>query len=93
MTKRYFEDSEEMIDWEATGMEEMNELQKKCQESRSVLDIRDSLNSLIDLLEVCGDALLNEDMISYRSNTKVANVLYSHVQKELKHIEKELALQ
>lgn len=84
---------EDPFDWEVTGLDEMSELQEKCRASMSVLDIRDSLNNLIDLLDVCGGALLNEEVTSYDSNTKVANVLFSNVQKQLKHIEQELALQ
>lgn len=87
-------------DWETTGQEEMNKLYEYTKGNTricnandkpniSILDARDKLNTLKDLVDMCVTfALKIEDS---RQNKIVANVLYDFVYQGIVDLEKELA--
>lgn len=84
--------SREVEDWEATGKEEMNELYEQCKRERaSVVSVRDHLNRIHSMVEVCIIALLNPD---YRGQqliqVKVADVLCDYIGPEIEKAEEEL---
>jgi hypothetical protein len=82
-------------DWEATGQEEMNELYQEIKDKeipkerrRTILDVRDRLNNLKDLVELCSESLLYSKLNNI--NVHVANVLYFQVKEQIKIAEEEL---
>lgn len=75
-------------DWEATGQEEMNSLYVECKHKASVLDIRDRLNNLKELVMVCREALSESKIIDIKSI--VGDVLYFHVEEQIRIAEEEL---
>lgn len=83
-------------DWETTGQEEMNELYQEVKDkeirktrTRTILDVRDRLNNLKDLIEVCSESLIYSKHNNI--NTNVAHVLFFQVTQEIKTAEEELA--
>lgn len=83
-------------DWESTGHEEMNQLYQDIKDREiqktpkaNVLDVRDRLNNLKDLIEVCSESLIYSKINNI--NTRVAHVLYFQVNKEIQKAEEELA--
>lgn len=85
---------EEDEDWEATGQEEMNRLHAECKQKKSIIDIRDALNNLNDLIDVCGAALLgHENTNQERIQRHVAHVLCFYVHAIITDLEKELERQ
>lgn len=81
------------FDWETTGEDEMRKL---CEDSKqrvnlSTVEIRDKLNNLSDLVEVCSFALGNKDMKGQEYlEERVGLVLNFFVVNEIKLIEEEL---
>lgn len=75
-------------DWEATGQEEMNEICEKVTEKKSILDVRDRLNNLLELVIICREALTESSLIKIQEH--VANVMYFHVEEQLRITEQEL---
>lgn len=78
---------EDSNDWERTGEEEMNRLHEKCRKP-TVLDVRDSLNNIADLVTICGQALEFSSFAEIK--TIVSNVLTIHIVNEIKRAEQEL---
>lgn len=76
-------------DWETTGEEEMSRLHAQCTQKRSILHVRDRLNNIKDLITICHEALTNSELNEIK--TMVSNVLYFHVQQQIKLAEEELA--
>jgi hypothetical protein len=79
-------------DWEATGQDEMNDLYDKIIQKtpkRTVLEVRDRLVNLKDLVTVCREALCESKL--YEIKTIVIDVLYFHVEEQIKIAEQELA--
>jgi len=72
-------------DWEMTGQDEMNALYEECKQKRSVLDVRDGLNNVVDLVNLCTDCLENSQLIEVK--TLVSSVLHFHVIEEIKRLE------
>lgn len=82
---------EEDEDWEATGQEEMNRLHAGCKQKTSIVHVRDQINNIRDLVDVCGAALLSDENRGQERVMKhVAHVLYFFVDDQLANIEKEL---
>lgn len=87
---REVDDDEENDDWEATGQEEMNDLHiKTTQERKKILNARDQLLELDDLITVCIEALMESKMVGVKKI--VGSALYFHVRPAIARIEKELA--
>lgn len=83
---------EEEEDFESTGQEEMNNVYDKYKEKTSVLDVRDELNNVTDLVETCAVALLSEKTgWEDRSRKKIAHVLFFYVANKLTELEEALA--
>lgn len=80
---------EEDEDWEATGQEEMNRLHAGCKQKTSVLDVRDRLNNLKDLITVCIEALTHSELNEVKLH--VGHVLYFQVIEQIKIAEEELS--
>lgn len=76
-------------DWETTGQDEMNRLHAECKQKRSVLDVRDRLNNLKDLVTVCVEALIHSELNEVKLH--VGHVLYFQVIEQIKTAEEELA--
>lgn len=55
----------------------------------SIMDVRDRLNNILDLLHLCGDSLLYGQHIDVKK--QVAHVLYFYVEEQIKQAEKELS--
>ena len=92
--------SREVDDWEASGAEEMNKLLEECQHNRStieaeekqkasILEVRDRLNNMIDLITLCHDSLECSQLFAIKQH--VSHVLYFYVREQIKLAEKELA--
>ena len=80
-------------DWEATGQDEMNELYEQCKNNHqaSSVSLRDHVNRVHSMVEVCVIALLNPDWRGEQIlQIKVADVLNEYVAPELENIEEEL---
>lgn len=78
-------------DWEATGTEEMNELYKKCKQPHSIISVRDQLNSIHSLVNVCGMALAGKDWKGQEyCQLRVCEVLVDYVAPEIKKAEEAL---
>lgn len=75
-------------DWEQSGAEEMNKLQEKSKRKITAMDIQDHVASVYDLVKMCGDVLTYSQLDKARE--LVRDVLYFHVEKELKAIDEEL---
>jgi hypothetical protein len=89
---REVEDEDEDSDWESEGEEEMQKLYEKCKrEDVSIVSVRDRLNNLHSLVEVCQLALGNKE---YRGQTycqdQVVMVLCCYVAEDIKEIEEDL---
>lgn len=82
-------DDDEQDDWEATGQDEMNELHDKCTSGNKVLNARDHLCELADLVKVCIEALSESKLKDIKRI--VTDTLYFHVLPGIERIEKELA--
>lgn len=81
---------EEETDWEASGQEEMNRLYAECRRNTAVINARDELVNLRDLVRTCTAALISEndrDSVS----AQVAHVLHFYLEPKLVYLEKELA--
>lgn len=78
-------------DWEMSGSEEMRELQEKCKKKTpiNILDLRDELNNVVDLLNVCATSLMSKS--EERNCISVSNILVIQVISKIKEIEQELA--
>jgi hypothetical protein len=88
---REVDDGDNPDDWENTGQDEMNDLYDECTEKKSIVDIRDDLNNICDLIHVCAAALRSEDKgLKEYTATKVAHVLYFCVESKLVDIEEDL---
>lgn len=55
-----------------------------------IMDIRDQLTNIRELLDVCRMALLMTDSGSMLSNMKISNVMYFHVILPLENIDQNL---
>lgn len=80
-------------DWEATGGDEMNKLYDKIIKKTpkaSILDIRDQITNLLDVLRVCTAAILTDNATD-AVLCSAANTLHFQVSEKLKLIEEELA--
>lgn len=55
----------------------------------SIMDIRDSLGDIMELISVCANALMADE--PFLEPIKVHGVLMTHVTNKLKEVEKELA--
>lgn len=80
-------------DWEASGQEEMNEIYQRIKDKERdktsiVTNVRDRLDNLNDLIEVCNESLLYSDMDEIKKH--VAHVLYFHVKEQIHIAEEEL---
>jgi hypothetical protein len=82
-------------DRETTGQEEMNELYQEIKDKeipkerkRTILDVRDRLNNLKDIIEICTQCLLYSKLNNI--NVHVAHVLYFQVQEQIKIAQEEL---
>lgn len=86
-------DDRQEDDWEATGNEEMNELVERCKRNRTptVTSVRDRLDHLHALVEVCCIALTHQDWKGQNYIQKqVAGVLCDFIGPEIKTANEEL---
>jgi hypothetical protein len=60
---------------------------------KSILDVRDELNNMRDLVDVCSAALLGPENQNKRIQQNVAHVLYFYIDPIIKKLEEELAKQ
>lgn len=71
--------------------EDDDELHETRRQKMSIVGVRDELNNLNDLIDVCGAALLgHENRNQQRIQRNVAHVLYFFVQNKIKELEQEL---
>jgi|SRR5215207_7502678 len=75
-------------DWETSGEEEMQRLFEGCRRETSRLEVSDRLSNIVDLVTVCREALSDSSLIDIK--TVVVNVLYFHVEEQLKLAQEEL---
>lgn len=89
LSREVGDDDDQNNDWEATGQDEMNDLHvKTTQERKKILNARDQLLELDDLVTVCIEALMESKMTEVRKI--VGQVLYFHVRPAIARIEEEL---
>jgi len=81
--------SREYEDWETTGHEEVERIYAKCRQKTSITQARDNLNSILDLVILCRECLLNSETIDITE--QVADVLHFQVIEQIKSVEQELA--
>lgn len=90
MRKHFDKEEDEFYeDWEKTGQEEMAEIHKECAKKAAILDVRDRLYTIKELVTVCREALSESQL--YNIKNHVVNVLYFQVEAQLKIAEEELA--
>lgn len=81
--------SREVEEWETTCQEQMNELYKECENKKSIMNVRDRLNNLKDLVTVSSEASIHSDHLFIKES--VGHVLYFHVLEQIKLAEEELS--
>ena len=75
-------------DWETSGQRDYEVILDNCDTERSILEIRDRLTALADLVDTCSTILAFTSLESQR--VSVASILSHYVLEDIRSIEKDL---